>query len=162
MYGTAAEHSVMYDYQFVNAQNVYMGHIQHETAYYQGNPTAQYPFTYQSSWHDPDFATDCAGRGPNCARTWGLRIVNSSQIFMYGAGLYNFFENWNTQVCLGTESCQERMVDLRNSSNVYLWALSTKGSQYMVSYENTDVVPYSVNKANFCECIVLFELAAEE
>lgn len=159
MYGTAAEHSVMYDYQFVNARNVFMGHIQHETAYFQGNPNALLPFTPQDSWHDPTYS-DCVQ--PNCARTWGLRFVNSSSIFMYGGGLYNFFENWNTQACLGTESCQERMVDIRNSTDIYLWALSTKGSQFMISYEGTDVVPYSVNKANFCETIALFELAADQ
>ncbi|KIW93449.1 uncharacterized protein Z519_06054 [Cladophialophora bantiana CBS 173.52] len=159
LYGTAAEHSVMYDYQFVNAKNVFMGHIQHETAYFQGNPNALVPFTPQASWHDPDYS-DCVQT--NCARTWGLRFVNSSQIFMYGGGLYNFFENWNTQACLGTESCQERMVDFRNSTDIYLWALSTKGSQFMISYEGTDVVPYSVNKANFCETVALFELASEQ
>ena len=149
----------MYDYQFVNSKNVFMGHIQHETAYFQGNPNALVPFTPQASWHDPDYS-DCTKA--NCARTWGLRFVNSSQIFMYGGGLYNFFENWNTQACLGTESCQERMVDFRNSSDIYLWALSTKGSQYMISYEGTDLVPYSVNKANFCEAIALFELASDQ
>ena len=41
---------------------------------------------------DPDFA-DCVAL--NCARTWGLRLVNSTNIFVYAAGLYNFFENWN-------------------------------------------------------------------
>ncbi|KAH0848955.1 hypothetical protein AYO21_08717 [Fonsecaea monophora] len=159
LYGTAAEHSVMYDYQFVNAKDVFMGHIQHETAYFQGNPNALVPFTPQPSWHDPDFS-DCVQA--NCARTWAVRFVNSSSIFMYGGGLYNFFENWNTQACLGTESCQERMVDFRNSTDIYLWALSTKGSQFMISYEGSDLVPYSVNKANFCETIALFELASEQ
>ncbi|KIW10000.1 hypothetical protein PV08_11776 [Exophiala spinifera] len=160
LYGTASEHSVMYDYQFSNTKNVFMGHIQHETAYYQGNPDALHAyFTPQSSWNDPTYA-DCTQ--PNCARTWGVRILNSSSIFMYGGGLYNFFENWNTQACLGTESCQERMVDIQNSTDVYLWALSTKGSQFMISYEGTDVVPYSVNRANFCETIALFELAESQ
>ena len=159
LYGTAAEHSAMYNYQFVNATNVFMGHIQQETAYYQGNPNALVPFNPNATWNDPTY-DDCVAA--NCARTWGLRIVNSSSIFMYGGGLYNFFENWNTQACLGTESCQERMVDFRNSTDVYLWGLSTKGGQYMISYEGTDLVPYSVNKANFCECIALFELASEQ
>lgn len=159
MYGTAAEHSVLYDYQVSHAQNVYMGHIQHETAYFQGNPNALIPFTPQASWTDPTF-DDCIQA--NCARTWGLRFVNATGIRVYGAGLYNFFENWSTQACLGTESCQERMVDFRNSSDIYLWALSTKGSQFLISYEGTSVVPYSINKANFCETIVLFELTDEQ
>ena len=136
-----------------------MGHIQHETAYYQGNPSALIPFTPNPTYSDPTFA-DC--KAANCARTWGLRMVNSTNLFVYGAGLYNFFNNWNTAGCLGTESCQERMVDVRNCSDIYLWGLSTKGSQYMVSYEGTDVVPYSVNRANFCDTIVLFELSATQ
>ena len=157
MYGTAFEHSVMYDYQFAHASNIYAGHIQHETAYYQGNPNAKVPFTANPKYSDPDFS-DCTAA--NCARTWGLRLVNSSNVFVYGAGLYNFFENWSTTACLAQESCQERMVDIRNCSDVYLWALSTKGSQFLVSYEGNDVVPYAVNRASFCETAVLFEIAS--
>ena len=53
------------------------------------------------------------------------------------------------------------MVDISgNSTDIYLWALSTKGSQFLVSYMDTDVVPYAVNKASFCETIVLFEVAS--
>lgn len=159
MYGTASEHSVFYDYQFTNTKNVFIGHMQHETAYYQGNPNALLPFTPQANWYDPTFE-DCVQA--NCARTWALRFVNSSQIFLYAGGAYNFFENWNTQACLGTESCQERMVDFRNSTDIYLWAMSTKGSQFMISYEGTSIVPYSVNRANFCETIALFELAKDQ
>lgn len=33
--GTAVEHHSKYQYQFVNAQNVFAGQIQTETAYYQ-------------------------------------------------------------------------------------------------------------------------------
>jgi glucan 1,3-beta-glucosidase len=134
-----------------------MGVIQHETAYFQGNPNALTPYTPNPTYTDPTFS-DCSQS--NCARTWGLRMVNSTALFMYGAGLYNFFNNWDSANCLGTEACQERMVDIRNCSDIYLWALSTKGSQYLVSYEGTDVVPYSVNKGTFCDTIVLFELAA--
>lgn len=52
------------------------------------------------------------------------------------------------------------MVDIQNSSDVYLWALGTVGSSYLISYESTDLVPYSVNKANFADSIALFELVA--
>ena len=52
------------------------------------------------------------------------------------------------------------MVDIQNSSDIYLWALGTVGTSYLISYEGTDLVPYSVNKANFADSIALFELAA--
>ncbi|KAI1626471.1 glucan 1,3-beta-glucosidase [Exophiala viscosa] len=159
LYGSAFEHSAMFNYEFVNSSNVFMGHIQQETAYYQGNPNSLNTNFYpNASWNDPTWA-DCASSATNCPRTWGLRLINSSSIFMYGGGLYNFFENWNTAACLGTESCQQRMVEIENCTDIYLWALSTKGSQFMIDYMGSDVVPYSVNKANFCETIALFELA---
>lgn len=150
-----------------------MGAIQHETAYYQGNPTALSPYTPQERYTDPTF-TECTRF--NCARTWAIRILNSTNIFTYGAGLYNFFENWSS-ACLDDEDCQERMIDsmtwspssrrslanrggiVKNSSDIYLWAISTKGSSFMISYEENAIVPQSRNKNSFCETIVLFEKA---
>lgn len=159
LYGTSAEHSTLYNYQWANAKNSFAGVIQTETAYFQGNPNALSPFEPQSAYSDPAF-DDCTNN--NCARTWGARFVNSSDIFVYGTGLYNFFENYNTATCLGTESCQERMVDFRNSSNIYVWAFNTKGSSYMVSLEGTDLLSWQVNRAGFCETAVLFELTDDQ
>jgi len=156
MYGTAAEHSTLYDYQFSKTANIFAGHVQHETAYFQGHPDALLPFTPQAAWNDPDFS-DCTQA--NCARTWAMRFLNSTKIRIYAAGLYNFFENWSSAACLGSESCQERMVDIRNSTDVYLFALNTKGSQFMIGYEGTDLVPYSVNVGTFCDAIALFEVS---
>ena len=136
-----------------------MGVIQHETAYYQANPNAEVPFTTNPTYTDPDFSSTCTAA--NCPKTWGLRIINSSSIFQYGAGLYSFFENWST-ACLGMNTCQEHMVDVQNSSDVYLWNLNTVGSQYLVSYMDTDIIPYSVNIGTFCDCVVLFEVAATQ
>jgi glucan 1,3-beta-glucosidase len=107
LWGTSAEHNVLYDYQISHANNVFMGLIQHETAYYQGNPTALSPYIIQDRYTDPAFE-ECTTF--NCPRTWGLRIINSTNVFTYGAGLYNFFENWDS-ACLDNEDCQERMVD---------------------------------------------------
>jgi glucan 1,3-beta-glucosidase len=157
LYGTAAEHSVLYDYQFSHASNIFMGAIQHETAYFQANPNALTPFTPNTAYTDPTFAA-CVNN--NCPKTWGLRIINCTNIFQYGAGLYSFFENWSTTNCLAAENCQQHMVDIQNSSDVYLWALGTVGTSYLISYQGTDLVPYSVNKANFADTIVLFEIAS--
>lgn len=46
-----------------------------------------------------------------------------------------------------------------NSTDVYLWAVSTKGSSYLISYEGNAIVPQASNKNAFCETIVLFEQA---
>ena len=141
-----------------------MGHIQHETAYFQGNPNALIPFTPQASWHDPDFADCQTDLNPllGCIRTWAVRFVNSRQIYNYGAGHYNFFNNWDSANCLGTETCQERMVDFQNSTDIYIWGMSTKGSIYMVGWEGTSLVPQVVNKAGYTETILLFEMVVEQ
>jgi len=95
--GTSSEHHVLYQYQFVNTPNVYMGQIQTETAYFQPNPKASIPFPVLSAWNDPDFKTSCGGQtGVPCEDGWALRIINSQSIFVYGAGLYSFFNNYST------------------------------------------------------------------
>ena len=92
----------------------------------------------------------------NCEKTWGLRILESSDIVMYGAGLYSFFDNYD-QTCLNTSSCQANMVDIRNSTGLALWGLSTKASSSMVSMNGLGVVDQAPNLDNFCSTLALFE-----
>lgn len=156
MYGTSSEHSQLYNYQILNAENVYMGLIQTETPYYQSNPDALTPFTPRAAFSDPTFA-DCATAG--CRKAWGLRIVSSRQILVYGAGLYSFFDNYG-QSCLATESCQENMVSIENcSGEVYLWGLSTKASTNMVTVDGAVGARQVDNGDGFCATIALFEKA---
>jgi glucan 1,3-beta-glucosidase len=61
--------------------------------YYQPNPQAPAPFTPQTSLNDPTFS-NCAGQTSNCYDAWGLRIVNSENVLVYGAGHYSFFNNY--------------------------------------------------------------------
>ena len=110
MYGTSSEHSQLYNFEFANAQNVYAGVIQSETPYMQSNPTAlNGGFTPSTTYFDPDFSS-CNGDA-GCEKAWGLRIFASSDILVYGAGLYSFFDNYS-QTCLDTESCQVNMVSV--------------------------------------------------
>lgn len=95
--GTAVEHHTLYQYQFDSTRDVFAGQIQTETAYYQPNPIATYPFPALTEWNDPDFASSCANStGENCAEGWGLRIIDSEYIYVYGAGMYSFFDNYST------------------------------------------------------------------
>ena len=156
MYGTSSEHSTLYNYQVLNAQNVYMGAIQSETPYFQGNPTALTPFTPSTAYSDPTFATCTTA---SCTKAWGLRIVGSSNVHIYGAGLYSFFDNY-AQTCLATESCQDHMVSVENcSGEIYLWGLSTKAATNMVTVDGKEAVPQIDNRSNFCSTIALFEHA---
>jgi glucan 1,3-beta-glucosidase len=96
MVGTAVEHHALYQYQFVGTKNVFAGQIQTETAYWQPNPNASAVFPIVNGWNDPNFATSCVGVSGQCNMGWGLRVVNSSSILVYGAGLYSFFNNYST------------------------------------------------------------------
>jgi glucan 1,3-beta-glucosidase len=96
--GTASEHHAMYQYQFANTKNVFAGQIQTETAYYQPNPPATKPFEPLEGWNDPIFPRDCQVDDGNCHGGWGLRVLNSRDILVYGAGLYSFFSNYSTSM----------------------------------------------------------------
>ena len=157
MYGTSSEHSQLYNFEFANAQNVYAGVLQSETPYMQSNPTAlNGGFKPSDTYFDPDFSS-CNGDA-GCEKAWGLRVFASTDILIYGAGFYSFFDNYD-QTCLGPESCQENMVSIECSTQAYLWALSTKASTNMVTVDGTGVVKQEDNMSNFCQTIALFEEA---
>ncbi|MBA7493104.1 hypothetical protein ES702_03659 [subsurface metagenome] len=171
--GTSVEHHAFYEYQFVNTQDVFMGHIQTETAYYQPNPPAQIPFPAIASLNDPLFPDYCLNGSAfiepgyilqpnelsNDCDGWGLRIVDSFNMYVYGAGHYSFFYNYNvtcSQQGYGAE-CQSRIVSLEGSSqNVAIYGLSTVGSQSMITFDGRDIVPAADNVAGFTNTIALF------
>lgn len=155
LYGTSSEHSQLYNYQVSGASNVYMSLIQTETPYMQSNPTAvSGGFAPLPNWADPAFAyctTDA------CKKSWGLRVYDSTDVLIYGAGLYSFFDNYQ-QTCLVTESCQENMVSVECSEQITIWGLSTKASTSMVSTDKNKVlVKQEENRSTFCSTLALFE-----
>ena len=122
----------------------------------QANPNALTPFTPNKAFSDPDYSTCTTD---SCRKSWGLRVVDSSDVFVYGAGLYSFFDNYS-QTCLETESCQENMVSVEGgTSNLHLYGLSTKASTNMVTVNGQGVVPQADNRDNFCSTIALFSEA---
>ncbi|KAF4948483.1 hypothetical protein FSARC_13720 [Fusarium sarcochroum] len=154
LWGTASEHNVLYNYHLQDAANVYMSLIQTETAYMQGNPDATVPFTVNAKYHDPDFKADCTGDSKKCARTWGLRAVNSKDVFIYGGGLYSFFDNYD-QECVGNNNCQDNMISIE-SSKVHLYGISTKASINMVTVDGKSAILDKDNRNNFCAAVALF------
>jgi len=119
----------------------------------QDNPNSLASFTPNATYSDPTF-DDCFQ--DTCYKTWGLYIINSNNVLCYGGGLYSFFNNYD-QGCLITESCQQNMVSVSNSSTVYLYNLNTKASQYIVTVDGVGVVTQLPNMDTFCSCVVLFE-----
>ena len=154
LYGTSSEHSQLYNYQITNAKDIWLGSIQTETAYMQANPNAlNGGFTPNPAFSDPDFAT-CPT--DTCKKTWGMRVLDSSDVYLYGGGLYSFFENYKQQ-CLDTESCQENMIEIQCSKDVWLYGVSTKASVNMVTVNGQPQAKGLDNDNNFCQTVALFE-----
>lgn len=154
-YGTSSEHHQLYNYNLAGAKNIYLGLIQTETPYYQSNPTSLIPFKPNSDFNDPTYS-DC-GDNKLCQKAWGLYIVDSSDIYLYGGGCYSFFENYS-QDCLDDEACQSNMVGVYgDSSNIWLFLVSTKASNSVVTYANgAKKIPQENNRATFCSTVALF------
>lgn len=149
LYGTAVEHHVLYEYQFHTTQNIVMGQLQTETAYYQPNPDALIPFPADAAFHDPVMAPGSSG--------WGLRVVGSSDILVYGVGLYSFFSN-NNVTCSNQgngEACQARIFSVESSA-VSVYNLNTVGTTNMITVDGVDVAVYSDNLDGFVDSIALF------
>lgn len=158
LYATMAEHNTLYQYQLHRAKNVYMGLIQTETPYFQGNPAADFPTKPLDEWHDPKFGY-CKPGDVQCNKAWATRIVDSEDVIIAGAGTYSFFENYFT--CSrpgGTFDCQSNLWDIRSSSNVIIYALNTVGSLMMMMLNGESLASRFDNKNKFSDTIALFRI----
>ena len=156
--GTAVEHHTLYQYQLSGTKNIFMGQIQTETAYMQPNPDATVPFPVVSSLNDPDFVASCQDKGANCRLGWGLRVIDSKTILVYGAGHYSFFNNYST-TCSNQgngEACQLRIVNVEGESQVSIYNLNTIGTTEMVDRNGNQVARFSDNLDGFVDTIALY------
>ncbi|KAL5048229.1 hypothetical protein BDW71DRAFT_205766 [Aspergillus fruticulosus] len=145
LYGTSSEHNVLYQYQLSGAENILMAMIQTESPYYQPVPLAPNPFTPGAYLNDPTF-DDCKLNALKCAVSWAVRIVDSSNIWMLGSGLYSFFSDYS-QDCLDTNNCQQKGLEIEQSSNIWIHNLCTKAIVEMVSPFN-GVPTYAQDNVN--------------
>ncbi|KZT08185.1 glycoside hydrolase family 55 protein [Laetiporus sulphureus 93-53] len=141
MIGTGSEHHTLYQYNLVNARDHYMGLIQTESPYYQPTPVPPAPFTIEEKYHDPTFP---AGQ----PSAWAVNVQSSSNIFVFGAGLYSFFHNYD-QACLKDSSCQSHVLNIDSISSISIYGLSTVGTTYMLSVDHSGVIPAVVNMNGF-------------
>lgn len=140
-YGTASEHATLYQYELSEANDIYFGHVQTETPYYQPVPVAPNPFTPGLFPSDPDFSNCTAS---SCEEAWAMRVVESSNVMIYSAGFYSWFSNYD-QGCLPTESCQQRIFSVEDSDLIWVFNLFTKGT---VDIANTLQGPSIVTNAS--------------
>ena len=128
--------------------------------YYQPSPNALTPFPVVSSLNDPDFSSSCNGVGGNCAMAWGLRVIGSTDILVYGAGTYSFFNNYSTSCSTFTagQSCQSRIVSIEGGvSNVNIYNLNTIGSQSMLNRDGAQVAYYNDNVNVYPSCVAVYK-----
>jgi hypothetical protein len=131
LWGTASEHAVFYQYQIAKASNIFMGMIQTESPYFQPTPPSPQPFRTGLFTSDPDFQ-NCKPGDVKCAVSWAVRIIDSSTVYILGAGLYSWFSKYN-QDCLRTEDCQSRGLEVQQSGDLWIYNLCTKAIVEMVS-----------------------------
>ncbi|EPQ58386.1 beta-1,3-glucanase [Gloeophyllum trabeum ATCC 11539] len=139
-----AEHHVMYQYALIGAKNHYLGLIQTETPYFQPDPAPPTPFTTNSAYHDPTFS------GSQSA--WGLYVETSSDIVIFGAGHYSFYDNYS-QDCLDTNTCQSQIVNTDSGSSIQIYSLSTVGTTYQVSVNSQGIVNQDENINGFASTV---------
>jgi hypothetical protein len=145
MIGTASEHHTLYQYNLVNAANHYLGLIQTETPYYQPVPVPPAPFTVSTAFADPATWTGISA-------AWALRVTTSTNIIVFGAGHYSFFQNYAT-TCETSDTCQSQIVNVDTTSSVNIYSLSTVGTTFQLSVNQVGVINQSSNPNGFAETI---------
>ncbi|KAK7423088.1 hypothetical protein QQZ08_009255 [Neonectria magnoliae] len=131
LWGTSSEHCALYRYQVSDATNIVMGMIQTESPYYQPVPVAPKLFRTGIFPDDPTFS-ECKADDGRCYSSWALRVVDSTAVYVLGAGLYSWFSDYS-QACLDTNDCQRRGVEIQQSSDLWIYNLCTKAIIEMVT-----------------------------
>ncbi|KAG6814279.1 hypothetical protein H0H92_013404 [Tricholoma furcatifolium] len=143
-----AEHHIMYQYNLVNAQNHYMGMIQTETPYFQPSPAPPSPFSTDSSYNDPTFTS-------SLTNAWGLTVTTSTDIIVFGAGLYSFYSDYD-QACLDSADCQIQILNVDSSSTISIYSLSTVATTYQISVNEVGIVNQSGNVNGFASTVTVW------
>ena len=134
LWGTSVEHNVLYQYQLSGASNVLMGLIQTESPYFQTVPAAPAPFQNGLVFADDPTFSNCASGSITCAYSWGVRMIDSSIIYVLSTGLYSWFQNYS-QTCIndGMNNCQDSNFYVEQSYNIWIYNLITVGTVQMIS-----------------------------
>ncbi|KAI8255747.1 hypothetical protein K4K56_007772 [Colletotrichum sp. SAR 10_98] len=155
LWGTAAEHAVLYQYQLSGAKNVVMGLIQTEAPYFQSSPKAPAPFEKGLVFKDDPTFADCSASSKTCAMAWSLRMIDSTNIYVISGGLYTWFQDYS-QDCVnsGANDCQLSTFYVEQSFDVWVYNLITIGAIKMVTPLNGQPVSAANNRNGFASSIV--------
>lgn len=157
LWGTAAEHAILYQYQLSGAKDIVLGLIQTEAPYFQ--PLPQLPALFGDNGglmfkDDPTFA-DCSADSDMCAMAWSLRMIDSARVHVISGGLYTWFRDYS-QDCVdtGANDCQLSTFYVEQSYDVYVNNLVTIGAVHMVTPLNGEPVMARNNRNGFASSIV--------
>lgn len=145
-YGTASEHSIIYQYNFNGANNIFAGMIQTESPYYQDTATSLSPgpwgFSGAALPTDPFFLDGtCWGDAETCDFAWAVVVNSTNNLTIAGAGLYSWFDNYDQSTCVDDQACQQRIFrDAGGNTGFNMFNLVTIGSVEMVSAEPDGLV----------------------
>jgi len=132
--GTGFEHVTLYNYNFHNAQNVFAGMQQTETAYWQGEGSLQNapaPWSALTNFGDPDFSW-CGGGDQKCRMGLATNIDGGNNIFLYAAAFWTFFHgktqtryNFPGTIC-GSDCIANQVRVTGNPKSLYWYGVNTR------------------------------------
>ncbi|KAL2017482.1 hypothetical protein VTK56DRAFT_2078 [Thermocarpiscus australiensis] len=133
-WGTASEHSVLFQYGIFNASNTFMSMIQTESPYFQGYAATQAPLPFdQNIIYNTDPVWDmCGVDTTTCNMAWALLVQHSTDITILGTGLYSWFQNYDEN-CVNSNNCQTRLVNIYNVGNLMLNHVVTIGAVEVIT-----------------------------
>ncbi|CAK7568439.1 MAG: hypothetical protein SEPTF4163_006429 [Sporothrix epigloea] len=150
MFGTASEHSMLYQYNFYNTTNTLAGMIQTESPYFQFADTAQSPGPFNSSVGlfaaDPIFPdASCEASSALCDFAWAVVMDQNTNLTVAGAGLYSWYDDY-LEECVDTQNCQQRLVlDSGDNAGLFIFNLVTIGAVEMISNVGDADIVYAAN-----------------
>ncbi|KAL5114437.1 exo-1,3-beta-glucanase [Pleosporales sp. CAS-2024a] len=165
LWASGVEHHALYQYQFHNAHTLFAGFIQTETPYYMPSPDARsQPYGRSDTYSDPDYATACAAVTGPCD-AYGLRILDSQNVMIYGGGLYSFFQHYDVSCSApdaprGARLCQTRIFSVEGQSSVQWYALNQVGAQEMLTVNGRDLAGWEDNLSVYSNTIGWFAYTA--
>ncbi|KAI8936911.1 exo-1,3-beta-glucanase [Plenodomus lindquistii] len=156
LWANGVEHHALYQYQFNSASNIFAGFIQTETPYYMPAPDAKtQPYGRSDTYSDPNYATACPS---GICSAYGLRVLNSKNVLIYGGGLYSFFQNYDLTCSSpdapnGLRNCQNRILSIEGDSSLQAFALSQVGALQMLTIDGVDRAGWEDNLSVYSNTI---------